>query len=229
MENRTVPFFLLSVIIPTLNEEGCLKKALESIGRGAEIIVVDGGSSDSTREIANDFTEKVILSERGRGAQMDMAAREASGDILLFLHADTTLPEDWRSCIENVLKNDRVVGGGFRLKIDAKGFSFRLVEIVANIRAKYLGLIYGDQAIFIRRDAFFSSGGFMGLPLMEDVDFMRRIRKKGKVLLLNADVATSARQWQKKGIMKTTIRNMFFLFLYYAGVSPQRLYRLYYA
>lgn len=219
----------ISVIIPTLNEESVLEHTLKSIGYGIEIIVVDGGSSDSTREIASDFTEKVILSERGRGAQMDMGAREASGDILLFLHADTSLPKDWRGCIENVLKDDRVIGGGFSLKIDAKGFAFRLIEAVANIRAKYLGLIYGDQAIFVRRDAFFSAGGFMGLPLMEDVDFMRRIRRKGKVLLLNADVSTSARQWQKKGIIKTTIRNLFFLFLYYAGVSPQRLYRLYYA
>jgi len=220
---------LSSIIIPTLNEEGCLKKTLEAIGRGAEIIVVDGGSSDSTRKIANDFTEKVILSERGRGAQMDRGAREAFGDMLLFLHADTSLPENWRGCIENALKDDRVIGGGFSLKINSKGFSFRLIEAVANIRAKYLGLIYGDQAIFVKRDAFFSTGGFMGLPLMEDVDFIRRIRKKGKVLLLNAGVSTSARQWQKKGIMKTTIRNLFFLSLYYAGVSPQRLYRLYYA
>ncbi|MEK7842478.1 MAG: glycosyltransferase, partial [Deltaproteobacteria bacterium] len=141
----------ISIIIPTLNEEGCLKKTLKSIGRGTEIIVVDGGSSDSTREIANDFTEKVILSERGRGAQMDRGAREASalggGDILLLLHADTILPEDWRGCIENALKDDRVIAGGFSLKIDSKGFSFRLIEAVANIRAKYLGLIYGDQAI----------------------------------------------------------------------------------
>ena len=219
----------ISIIIPTLNEEGCLKKTLEAIGRGIEIIVVDGGSSDSTREIANDFTGKVILSERGRGAQMDRGARAASGDILLFLHADTSLPKDWRDCIENALKDDRVVGGGFSLKIDAKGFSFRLIEAVANIRAKYLGLIYGDQAIFVKRDAFFSTGGFMGLPLMEDVDFIRRIRKKGKVLLLDADVSTSPRQWQKKGILRTTIGNLFFLSLYYAGVSPQRLYRLYYA
>ena len=219
----------ISVIIPTMNEEGCLKKTLESIGRGIEIIVVDGKSSDSTREIANDFTEKVILSERGRGVQMDRGAREASGDILLFLHADTSLPKGWRDCIENALKDDRVIAGGFSLKIDSKGFSFRLIEAVANIRAKYLGLIYGDQAIFVRRDAFFSTGGFMGLPLMEDVDFIRRIRKKGKVLLLDADVSTSPRQWQKKGILRTTIGNLFFLSLYYAGVSPQRLYRLYYA
>src|SRR3989338_327954 len=226
----------ISVIIPTLNEEHNLEDTLKSIGRGVEIIVVDGGSSDFTREIANDFTEKIILSERGRGVQMDRGAREASGDILLFLHADTSLPENWRGCIENVLLGTDfksvptlVVGGGFSLKIDSKGFSFRLIEAVANIRAKYLGLIYGDQAIFVRRDAFFSSGGFMGLPLMEDVDFIRRIRKKGKVLLLNADVSTSSRQWQKKGILKTTIGNLFFLSLYYAGVSPQRLYRLYYA
>lgn len=218
----------ISVIIPTLNEEFALEHTLKSIGRDVEIIVADGGSSDSTIRIANDFAEKVILSERGRGAQMDRGAREASGDILLFLHADTRLPDNWREKVEEALGDDRVVGGGFRLKIDSKGFCFRIIEAMVNIRSRYLGLIYGDQAIFVRRDIFFKSGGFKGLPLMEDVDLMKRLKREGKIILLDAAVSISPRHWEKYGIAPTTIRNWLFLLLYYLGVSPERLYQRYY-
>ena len=221
---------LISVIIPTLNEESCLKETLEAVGRDVEVIVVDGGSCDSTVKIAKGFTDKIIMSEKGRGLQMDRGAEEAGGDIFLFLHADTILPEGWKDYLEGALKDDdKVIGGGFSLKIDSKGFSFRMIEAVANMRAKYLGLIYGDQAIFVRKDAFFSAGGFNGLPLMEDVDLIRRLRESGRVMLLDAEVSTSPRQWKKRGVLKTTLRNLFFLSLYYAGVSPERLQRLYYA
>jgi len=104
-----------------------------------------------------------------------------------------------------------------------------MIEAVANMRAKYLGLIYGDQAIFVKKDAFLSAGGFKGLPLMEDVDLIRRLREAGRVMPLEAEVSTSPRQWKKRGVLKTTLRNLFFLSLYYAGVSPERLQRLYYA
>ena len=221
---------LISVIIPTLNEESCLKKTLEAVGRDVEVIVVDGGSCDSTVEIAKGFTDKIIMSEKGRGLQMDRGAEEAGGDIFLFLHADTILPEGWKDYLEGALKDDdKIIGGGFRLKIDSKGFSFRMIEAVANMRAKYLGLIYGDQAIFVKKDAFLSAGGFKGFPLMEDVDLIRRLRKAGRVMPLEAEVSTSPRQWKKRGVLKTTLRNLFFLSLYYAGVSPERLQRLYYA
>ena len=221
---------LISVIIPTLNEQGCLKKTLEAVGRDVEVIVVDGGSCDSTVKIAKGFTDKIIMSEKGRGLQMDRGAEEAGGDIFLFLHADTILPKGWKDYVEGALKDDdKVIGGGFSLKIDSKGFSFRMIEAVANMRAKYLGLIYSDQAIFVKKDAFLSAGGFKGLPLMEDVDLIRRLRESGRVMLLDAEVSTSPRQWKKRGVLKTTLRNLFFLSLYYAGVSPERLQRLYYA
>ena len=221
---------LISVIIPTLNEESCLKETLEAVGRDVEVIVVDGESCDSTVKIAKGFTDKIIMSEKGRGLQMDRGAEEAGGDIFLFLHADTILPKGWKDYVEGALKDDdKVIGGGFRLKIDSKGFSFRMIEAVANMRAKYLGLIYGDQAIFVKKDAFLSAGGFKGLPLMEDVDLIRRLREAGRVMPLEAEVSTSPRQWKKRGVLKTTLRNLFFLSLYYAGVSPERLQRLYYA
>jgi rSAM/selenodomain-associated transferase 2 len=159
---------------------------------------------------------------------MDRGAREAKGDVLLFLHADTKLPEDWKNQVAGVLKGDEVIGGGFRLKIDSKKFYFRFIEAMANMRSRYLGLIYGDQAIFARRDAFFAVGGFMGLPLMEDVDLIKRLKNKGKVVLLDAKVSTSLRHWEKKGILMTTLRNWIFLGFYYLGVSPERLYKWYY-
>src|SRR3989337_4581834 len=154
---------LISVIIPTLNEEGCLKKTLEAVGRDVEVIVVDGGSCDSTVKIAKGVTDKIIMSEKGRGLQMDRGAEEAGGDIFLFLHADTILPEGWKDYVEGALKDDKVIGGGVRLKIGSKGVSFRMIEAVGKMRAKYLCLIYGDQALFVRKDAVFSAGGFNGL------------------------------------------------------------------
>ena len=220
--------FTVSVIIPTLNEEHTIKDALISVGRGGELIVVDAGSHDSTIKIASRFTEKIILSERGRGNQMDRGAREAKGDVLLFLHADTKLPEDWKDQITDALKDDMIIGGGFRLKIDSRKICFRIMEKIINWRSKYLGLIYGDQAIFARRDAFFAVGGFMGLPLMEDVDFIKRLKSKGTVILLDADVSTSSRHWEKKGILMTTLRNWILLGFYYLGVSPEKLYKWYY-
>ena len=221
--------FTVSVIIPTLNEADTVKDALISVGQGGELIVVDAGSHDSTIKIASRFTEKIILSERGRGNQMDRGAREAKGDVLLFLHADTKLPEDWKDQITDALKDDMIIGGGFRLKIDSRKICFRIMEKIINWRSKYLGLIYGDQAIFARRDAFFAVGGFMGLPLMEDVDFIKRLKSKGTVILLDADVSTSSRHWEKKGILITTLRNWIFLGLYCLGVSPEKLYKRYYA
>jgi len=220
--------FTVSVIIPTLNEADTVKDALISVGQGGELIVVDAGSHDSTIKIASRFTEKIILSERGRGNQMDRGAREAQGDALLFLHADTKLPEDWKDQITDALKDDMIIGGGFRLKIDSRKICFRIMEKIINWRSKYLGLIYGDQAIFARRDAFFAVGGFMGLPLMEDVDFIKRLKSKGTVILLDADVSTSSRHWEKKGILITTLRNWIFLGLYCLGVSPEKLYKWYY-
>ncbi|MBI3754497.1 MAG: TIGR04283 family arsenosugar biosynthesis glycosyltransferase [Deltaproteobacteria bacterium] len=219
----------ISVIIPTLNEEKYLKDALISIGPDLEIIIADAGSSDSTLKIASCFTEKIILSEKGRGAQMDKGAREAAGDTLLFLHADTRLPDSWRGELASALKDAKVIAGGFRLKIDSGRFYFRVIEAMVNLRSRRCGLIYGDQALFVRKDAFFAVRGFQGLPLMEDVDLIRRLKKAGKIILLDAHVSTSPRRWEKKGILRATLKNWMFLSLYYLGVAPERLYRRYYA
>lgn len=218
----------ISVIIPTLNEEGNIEKTLLSANTADEIIVVDCGSRDNTVQIAKSFGAKVIFSEKGRGIQMDAGAGLASGDVILFLHADTILPSGWKDYVEKLFNNDNIIGGAFLLGIDSKKLFLKLINWIANLRAKFLGLIFGDQTIFVRRDAFYKIGGFRGLPIMEDIDFVRRLKKTGKVELIKEKVLTSERRWEKKGILTTTIDNHFLLFMYYLGYSPERLYRLYY-
>jgi hypothetical protein len=159
---------------------------------------------------------------------MDRAAREATGDVLLFLHADTLLPVGWRTAVERTLEGPGVVGGAFRLSIGAPGLWFRIVEFVARQRARFLGLVFGDQAIFMKREVFTSIGGYRGLPLMEDVDCVKRLREAGRVVLLSERVVTSPRRWAAGGRFKNTLKNWLFLLLYRAGLSPARLYEWYY-
>ncbi len=222
----------VSVIIPTLNEEGCLKEALAQFERsphsGLEVIVSDGGSSDSTVSLAEEAGVRVLTGTPGRGEQMDRAAEEAHGEVLLFLHADTILPKRWRLHMERAFSRRGVVAGAFSLGIDSPSPWFRVVEFVARQRARHLGLIFGDQALFVRKDVFLSTGGFRGLPLMEDVDCVKRLRRVGRVALLDESVLTSPRRWTSGGATKNTLKNWLFLLLYRSGVTPARLYRWYY-
>ncbi len=222
----------ISVIVPTLNEEDFIEGALRQLEPEAladlEIIVADGGSKDRTAAMARGLGAVVLVCPPGRGAQMDRAAEAALGDVLLFLHADTKLPDGWRKAIEKTLEDGDIVAGAFTFAIDSTGLWFRVVEFVARRRARYLGLIFGDQAIFTRKDVFVSIGGFRGLPLMEDVDCVKRLRRAGTVAILNESVSTSSRRWSSGGRLKNTLKNWFFLLLYRAGVSPSRLYEWYY-
>ncbi|MBI5642022.1 MAG: TIGR04283 family arsenosugar biosynthesis glycosyltransferase [Deltaproteobacteria bacterium] len=217
---------ILSVIIPALNESACIREAVSRVGP-FEIIVSDGGSADGTTEIARGLGLKVIEGKRGRGCQMDEAARIAKGEVLLFLHADTMLPNGWFEAIERALDDKRNVAGAFTLSFDSGELWFRFTEAVIRWRCRLLGLIYGDQAIFIRREAFFKAGGFNKLPLMEDVDCVKRLRKLGRVALLKEKVVTSRRKY-RGGVLFNSLRNGLILSLYYAGVSPDRLYSIYY-
>ncbi len=218
----------ISVIIPALNEAGGLEGALSSIGGGIEAIVSDGGSTDGTRHIAQRLGAILIDSRPGRGAQMDSGAKRATGDILLFLHADTKLPKGWDKAVKGAFKDDKVVAGAFTLSIGSEGMRFRLIEKVAMLRCRALGLIYGDQAIFARKDSFFKAGGYDNLPLMEDIDCVKRLRRLGRVVILKERATTSARRWAKRGAIRNTVRNALILSLYFFGASPQRLYSLYY-
>jgi len=221
----------ITVIVPTLNEEALIEEALSQLGPQGdetEVIVADGGSTDKTVELAQGLGARVVAGPPGRGAQMDRAAAGATGEALLFLHADTILPPRWRMAVEETLRRPGVVAGAFRLSIDAPGLWFRVVEFVAHQRARFLGLVFGDQAIFMRREVFKSIGGYRGLPLMEDVDCVKRLRGVGRVVLLSESVVTSPRRWTSGGRFKNTLKNWFFLLLYRAGLSPTRLYEWYY-
>jgi len=220
----------ISVIIPALNESGCIEAALESASGAFELVVVDGRSTDDTAARARAMGATVLTAgSAGRGGQMDLGAEWATGEVLLFLHADTMLPAGWGDAVAAVLEDARTVAGAFPLSIASPGLRFRLIERAAGLRSRRLGLIYGDQAIFVRRESFFKAGGFRKLPLMEDVDCVKRLRKLGTVALCERSVVTSARRWDRGGVAGVTARNWLTLVLYLFGVSPERLYSHYYA
>lgn len=222
------PLMKSSVIIPTLNEEASISRVLQDLRslEGLEIIVSDGGSKDSTLAIAESLA-RVLRSKPGRGIQMNSGAAVASGDILLFLHADTRLPENWKESILSAMSDSRVAAGAFSLSIDSERLSHKIISSMANLRSGLTKIPYGDQGIFVRRSIFEKIGGFKEIPVMEDVDLMRRLKKMGKIVILGEKVKTSARRWEKEGVVYTTIRNWLLIILYYAGVTPERLYRYY--
>ncbi|MFC1530123.1 TIGR04283 family arsenosugar biosynthesis glycosyltransferase [Gemmatimonadota bacterium] len=226
---RTADRFI-SVIIPTFNEEGNILSTLERVGDipGGEVIIVDGGSSDGTVETAEGWGARVVLSHPGRGRQMDLGAEEATGDILLFLHADTLLPEDWHTVIREAMSDPLTVGGAFSWKVDAPGPFLRWIERTVEWRIRLFNLPYGDQAIFVKASVFRELDGYISIPLMEDVDLVRRLRKYGNLARLNASVTTSARRYERYGPFRTTMRNKVILFGYYLGIRPEQLARWYY-
>lgn len=223
----------ISVIIPTLNEAGHIEGAVRSVleapgGIKAEVVVVDGNSTDGTPALARGAGALVITSPAGRGLQMNRGATHATGEILLILHADTRLPVGWGQAVVNALARPGVSGGAFTLKINEPGWRFRLVERLTLLRARRLGLIYGDQAIFTKRDTFDRIGGFKNLPLFEELDYVMKLKGQGRVVILDERVVTSARRWVSSGIVANTIRNWFLLGLYKLGFDPSALYRWYY-
>jgi rSAM/selenodomain-associated transferase 2 len=191
-------------------------------------LVVDGGSTDQTLKevVARDLTP--IASAPGRGIQQHVGAQSATGDILLFLHCDTALPEKFADYIRAVLRRKNVAAGAFRLAINGPEAGLRLIEAGANLRSILLGFPYGDQALFMRRETYFVAGGFPKQPIMEDVVLVRRLKKLGKVVLAPASVITSARRWQRHGLIKTTVINQLMLLGRAGGVSSQQLARWYY-
>ncbi len=225
----------ISVVVPVFNEEGILPAALARLERFREMqtILVDGGSRDGTigilRSWASVGPERIVVSSSlGRARQMNEGANEADRDILLFLHADSVLPDEGPAMIIRALKDPRVVGGAFRLNIDHPHPLFlRMISWGANVRSSLFKLPYGDQGFFVRKEIFRALGGFADIPLMEDVDFIRRLKQCGKVILLKQAMTTSCRRWQKNGLLQTSARNAIVLLLYFMGVSPRRLARWY--
>jgi rSAM/selenodomain-associated transferase 2 len=218
----------LSIIIPTLNEAETLGQTLLSLKSDpAEIIVVDGGSIDSTVQVAHEHTPHVLVSRPGRGVQQDTGARQSQGDVLVFLHADTRLPKRYQSLIDHALADPGVVFGAFLLRIYPSSPALDVIAFMANLRSRLLSLPYGDQALFVRRSAYFLAGGFKDWPIMEDVDLVRRLNQIGGFRLARGAARTSPRRWQKENPVCTTLRNYSLILRYLVGVSPHTLARHY--
>lgn len=223
----------ISIIIPVLNEAQNITKSvlLAQTATNVEVIVVDGGSQDETIAVAKSLGIKVLSSPPGRAFQMNAGAAVASGNILLFLHADTILPEGFDSIIRQTLEPKKQIqnpiAGAFELKIDAQIRGIWLVEKMVNWRSHFFSLPYGDQAIFIKADVFCDIGGFPELPIMEDFVFIRNVNKVGKIAIAPVPVITSGRRWQKLGVLKTTSINQIIIIGYFLGISPEKLARFY--
>jgi rSAM/selenodomain-associated transferase 2 len=219
----------ISVIMPMLNEEkssGSTLAALSAL-KPHEIIVVDGGSTDRTREICARAGAKVLISGRGRARQMNRGALEATGDVLLFLHADTRLPASALRDIAAALSDPGYVGGRFDVELDSERWLLKVVGAMISCRSRMTKVGTGDQAIFVRREIFEEMGGFPDIPLMEDIAFCRLLKRAGKVACLRSKVVTSARRWETDGVWRTIFRMWTLKSLYLAGVSPARLKRFY--
>ncbi len=220
---------LISIIVPTRNAGDLLESTLRSIGNSPEVelIVVDAGSDDGTVERASSFGARVVASPPGRARQMNRASAYAAGDVLLFLHSDTVLPQGYVEEIRRILSRTGVVAGAFRFATDYRNVAMRVVEWSTNLRARWLQLPYGDQGIFVRTSDFRRLGGFHEWPIMDDFDFIVRARKLGRIAIADSAAVTSGARWKNLGILRTMLRNQIVVALYYGGVPPDRLAELY--
>jgi len=219
----------VSVVIPALNEEACIQQAVEGAWDcGAwEVILADGGSRDRTLLLAERCGAEVLSAPRGRASQQNAGAARARGELLLFLHADNWLPRNAAEQITQACGDQAVLVGAFRQRIEATGRLYRMLESGNAWRARRLGIPYGDQGIFVRRDLFHRVGGFPDVPLMEDFLLMKRLRRFTRPVLLPGPLHVSARRWQRYGILRQTLRNWALVAAASLGVSPHRLASFY--
>jgi rSAM/selenodomain-associated transferase 2 len=220
------------VVIPALDEApnlAALLPALASELPEAEVVVADGGSRDATRDaVARLGTARLVEAPRGRARQMNAGARAAAGDVLLFLHADTRLPAGAGAAIRAALADPAVVGGRFDVGFDNPAPAFRMIAALMNLRSRWTGIATGDQAIFVRRRVFDALGGYADIPLMEDVELTRRLKRAGRMAALRLRVTTAARKWEREGVARTIGLMWGLRLLYACGASPTRLHRWYY-
>ena len=216
----------LSVVVPALNEAPGIRAALEALAplraRGHEVIVVDGGSGDGTARLAAGLCDQLLNAAPGRAVQMNHGARLARGDALLFLHADTRLPPRADEAILSALKTH--LWGRFDVSIEGRHPLLKLVGCAMNLRSRLTGIATGDQAIFVRREAF---GGFPEIALMEDIAFCRAMKRRGPPACLRERVLTSARRWESRGVLRTIVLMWRLRLMYFFGARPERLARLY--
>ena len=222
----------ISIIIPTINEADNLPLLLSDLSithKKGEILIVDCGSEDRTIDVANIYGAKVYKSkERNRGLQLDIGAKNSKGEWLIFLHADTRLTNDWFTKIKSVFKGDKNFIFYFKFKINNKKLIYRLLEILVNFRSKYFKQPYGDQGLIIHRSIYFKNNGFRKIPLMEDVDFLRRLNKKNDLKQLNLPIFTSSRKWERTNIFVQALKNWNFRRRWLKGESLNSIYSDYY-
>jgi len=219
----------ISVVIPTYNEEAVIGFTIEHLSRNGdvEIIVADGGSRDTTREIAAEAGAVVLNVPGWRAEQQNAGAARATGRLLLFLHADTLPPDGYADLIRGALDDPSTVAGTFRFKTDGSGISMRLVERLTNIRSSVFQFPYGDQGLFMEKRVFDEMGGFSPLPIMEDFELVRRLRRRGRIVTLDNPAVTSARRWMRMGVVRTTLINQAMVAGFYGKVPMPALERFY--
>ena len=220
----------ISIIVPVLNEAAGIEAALLALqplrARGHEVIVVDGGSRDATTRLVGQAADRIISAPRGRAHQMNAGARAACGDILLFLHADTRLPDDADRLLEG-LRNSTNCWGRFDVRIDSTSPLLRLVSAMMNLRSRLTGICTGDQAIFVSADVFARLGGYAPLALMEDIALSAQLRRRSAPLAIGTAVITSARRWERDGVLCTILLMWWLRLRFFFGASPARLARIY--
>jgi rSAM/selenodomain-associated transferase 2 len=227
------PRSTFSIIIPVLHESKIISSLLDSLEQlerdePFEIIVVDGSPTLDTLQAIKDKKVKKYACRQGRGRQMNEGAAHATGDVLIFLHADTLLPRNALSLIQTALENQEYIGGAFSLQIKSQTFFFRIIAAITTFRCRMTRAPYGDQVIFLRKSYFDTIGGYKDLPLMEDVELMRRIRKKkGQIVILPETVITSDRRWHQEGFLYTLLRDNGIIFLYWCGWPAEKLAKYY--
>lgn len=220
---------MLSIIIPVYNEAHFIEDALRSLQPlrqlGVELIVVDGGSVDSSCSLAEAYVDKLLHAEKGRARQMNAGADNASGEMLLFLHIDTRLPDpnSWYKQLQG-----QTGWGFFKVRLSGAQYPFRLIESLMNLRSRLTGIATGDQCLFVDRNLFFKAGKFPEIPLMEDVAMSKRLKRWQRPACQAEVVITSSRRWQQNGIIKTIVEMWLLRFLYFIGVTPQSLVKIYY-
>jgi len=221
----------ISIVVPTLNEAGEVAAALAELAqlrsRGHEVIVVDGGSSDGTPTLARGAADLFVSAPRGRASQMNAGAALARGEILLFLHADTRLPENADARILQGLARSRRAWGRFDVRIEGESRLLPAIAFFMNLRSRATGIATGDQAMFVRRDAFERAGGFPPLELMEDVALSRSLTRVSRPLCLADKVVTSGRRWDRHGVLRTVLLMAWLRLQFFFGAAPARLARLY--
>ncbi len=221
----------LSIIIPVLNEARSLQAHLPLLqsarAAGHELILVDGGSTDDGPALAAPLVDKLVRSPAGRAAQMNAGAAQASGDVLLFLHVDTRLPEGAITLLQQAFVQPAVQWGRFDVQLSGTQPAFRVIETMINLRSRVSGVATGDQALFLRAGLFHAIGGFPAIPLMEDVAITKTLRRLSRPLCLRERVTTSSRRWEQHGIVRTVLLMWWLRLLYVCGVSPARLRDMY--